>query len=260
MPAPPAGAGEPVAEAGPADVARAGTVTVSVSCAPTGGSVPAPPDAVSPAIDEGTTALREVVADDGSASGPAYRGTVRTAAAEDAEEPTDAEDLMDAGPTDGVGGEDAWTVDGACPEDSGGEGGSWSTTTTVPEPEEGSAAGAPPCPEPAPHGEAPVPGGAPVPDGAPAHREAPAPGEAPARGASCATEPACPEPVAPPGGTSAKKPCGGAAVEHGVRAGAGGAFTDSTPALVAGGLLLAGAGAAAAHRLRLRPRGDTGHR
>ncbi|MEU0071716.1 hypothetical protein ABZ027_19530 [Streptomyces sp. NPDC006332] len=42
----------------------------------------------------------------------------------------------------------------------------------------------------------------------------------------------------------------GAAVQHGVRAGEGGAFTDSTPALVAGGLLIAGALGAAVHRLR----------
>ncbi|WSQ13320.1 hypothetical protein OG604_39360 [Streptomyces sp. NBC_01231] len=44
-------------------------------------------------------------------------------------------------------------------------------------------------------------------------------------------------------------PCHGA-VQHGVRAGEGGAFTDSPPALVAGGLLIAGALGAAVHRLR----------
>ena len=36
---------------------------------------------------------------------------------------------------------------------------------------------------------------------------------------------------------------------QGVHAGAGGAFTDSVPALAAGGLLIAGAFGAAAHRL-----------
>ncbi|MFF0162091.1 hypothetical protein ACFYRY_31815 [Streptomyces sp. NPDC005263] len=44
----------------------------------------------------------------------------------------------------------------------------------------------------------------------------------------------------------------GAAVQHGVRAGEGGSFTGSTPALVAGGLLIAGALGAAVHRLRRR--------
>ncbi|MFD6925996.1 hypothetical protein ACFV99_38065 [Streptomyces sp. NPDC059944] len=41
-------------------------------------------------------------------------------------------------------------------------------------------------------------------------------------------------------------------VQQGVQAGRGGAFTDSVPALVAGGLLIAGAGCAAVHRLRNR--------
>lgn len=41
-------------------------------------------------------------------------------------------------------------------------------------------------------------------------------------------------------------------VQQGVDAGRGGAFTDSVPALVAGGLLIAGAGCATVHRLRNR--------
>ena len=39
-------------------------------------------------------------------------------------------------------------------------------------------------------------------------------------------------------------------VQRGVRAGEGGVFTDSVPALVTGGVLIAGALGAAAHRLR----------
>lgn len=46
--------------------------------------------------------------------------------------------------------------------------------------------------------------------------------------------------------------CGSAPVQRGVRAGEGGTFTDSVPALVAGGVLIAGALGAAAHRLRHR--------
>lgn len=47
--------------------------------------------------------------------------------------------------------------------------------------------------------------------------------------------------------------CAGAAViERGVRAGEGGTFTDSVPALVAGGVLIAGACGGAVYRLRRR--------
>ncbi|MFF9037498.1 hypothetical protein ACF090_18745 [Streptomyces sp. NPDC014892] len=45
-----------------------------------------------------------------------------------------------------------------------------------------------------------------------------------------------------------------APVQRGVHAGDGGAFTDSVPAMVAGGLLVAGALGAAVHRLRRRDR------
>ncbi|MGW1956028.1 hypothetical protein ACWCPI_25320 [Streptomyces sp. NPDC001920] len=46
--------------------------------------------------------------------------------------------------------------------------------------------------------------------------------------------------------------CADSAVEHGVRAGGGGAFTDSVPALIAGGLLIAAALGGAVHRLYRR--------
>ncbi|MBC9728705.1 hypothetical protein H8R17_29090 [Streptomyces sp. TRM68367] len=58
-----------------------------------------------------------------------------------------------------------------------------------------------------------------------------------------------------PHGTTA---CGGAGMPRGVRAGQGGAFTDSVPALVAGGLLIAGACGAAVHRLHRRGTGAHG--
>jgi hypothetical protein len=44
-------------------------------------------------------------------------------------------------------------------------------------------------------------------------------------------------------------PCADAPVPQGVHAGEGGAFTDSVPALAAGGLLIAGAFGAAVHRV-----------
>ncbi|MFJ5302852.1 hypothetical protein [Streptomyces sp. NPDC088350] len=49
--------------------------------------------------------------------------------------------------------------------------------------------------------------------------------------------------------------CGAAVIERGVRAGEGGTFTDSVPALVAGGVLIAGACGGAVYRLRRRTPG-----
>ncbi|MEV6957885.1 hypothetical protein AB0M97_01505 [Streptomyces sp. NPDC051207] len=46
------------------------------------------------------------------------------------------------------------------------------------------------------------------------------------------------------------KPCGGAVIQRGVRAGGGGAFTDSVPALAAGGVFIAAAVGGAVYRLR----------
>ncbi|MFF9488998.1 hypothetical protein [Streptomyces sp. NPDC014676] len=73
------------------------------------------------------------------------------------------------------------------------------------------------------------------------------------------SDPAAPEAVEPkalrPGPTGSRPtdpkgtPCPTAPAHQGVHAGAGGAFTDSVPALAAGGLLIAGAFGAAAHRV-----------
>ncbi|MFH8798927.1 hypothetical protein ACH4F6_04895 [Streptomyces sp. NPDC017936] len=77
--------------------------------------------------------------------------------------------------------------------------------------------------------------------------------------ASCAQDRPCPQDRAgAPCSGAAGKPCprghddsacATAPVQRGVHAGTGGTFDDSVPALVAGGLLIAGAFAAAAHRL-----------
>ncbi|MEU7722575.1 hypothetical protein [Streptomyces tibetensis] len=262
---------EPAAEVSPATVRPGGTLTVSVSCDPTDGPPPDSIDATSQAFDEGTVPLRLVTGNDDEVSGPAYRGTalISPASSEDdadveaenfeggpdaeAEDPawseaegedpatTDAEgenpkwseaEADDPATTDAEGenpartdvegedsawsdaeGEDsAWTVDGTCPAAPGGEGTPWSATFTV---TDGSA----------PH--------------KPSHR----PGRPPTR------EP-CPPP--PPHGEPQPIECGSAALQRGVRAGDGGAFTDSVPALVAGGVLIAGAFGAAVHRLRNR--------
>ncbi|MFJ4624104.1 hypothetical protein [Streptomyces sp. NPDC088812] len=84
-------------------------------------------------------------------------------------------------------------------------------------------------------------------------------------GTSCAPDEPCPkghdegcaaaEPSCPRGHDDPS--CGPPSVQHGVRAGAGGAFGVSVPALAAGGLLIAGALGAAGHRLcRRGPRED----
>ncbi|MEV8124270.1 hypothetical protein AB0P07_09145 [Streptomyces sp. NPDC085944] len=256
--------GQAAARVSPAAAAPGDTVTVSVSCGPTGGPAPATLDATSAAFEEGTVALRKVADDGGTASGPTYRGTARIAAADaaaeraetdsaDPEEPATPEGAAGTGEAaetgdwaeteEPAGAAGDWTVDGACPDASGGEAGDpWSATMRVPE-ESGAGTGAgatePGCQEAA----------------------APRAGSS-AHGTPCApAKPACPEPTAPGGESAAQgTPCGGASAEHGVRAGAGGTFGDSVPALVAGGVLIAGAAGAAAHRLRLHLRGEAGKR
>ncbi|PAZ17726.1 hypothetical protein CLM62_00720 [Streptomyces sp. SA15] len=63
-----------------------------------------------------------------------------------------------------------------------------------------------------------------------------------AHGKSCDTSHPCTE--------SHGDSCDGGVIPRGVRAGEGGSFTDSVPALVTGGLLIAGASGAAVYRLR----------
>ncbi|MFD7133517.1 hypothetical protein [Streptomyces sp. NPDC059894] len=83
-------------------------------------------------------------------------------------------------------------------------------------------------------------------------------------GTSCAPDTSCPKghdeecAAAEPCPRGHDDPsCGPPSVQHGVRAGAGGAFGVSVPALAAGGLLIAGALGAAGHRLcRRGPRED----
>ncbi|MEU2916256.1 hypothetical protein ACFYM3_42760 [Streptomyces massasporeus] len=200
---------EPAAEVGPATVQPGGTLTVSVSCDPTGGPPPDTVDATSEAFDEGTVPLQRVTGNDDEVSGPAYRGTARIASAENFE-----------GDPDAPAEDSAWSVEGTCPAAPGREGAIWSATFTVA------------------HGSGPH-----TPSHKPTHEPPYDPTRPPAH------KP-CPEP------SHHREPhhteCGGPPVQRGVRAGDGGAFTDSVPALVAGGVLIAGAFGAAAHRLRHR--------
>ncbi|MFJ5773027.1 hypothetical protein [Streptomyces sp. NPDC093094] len=173
----------PAAEVDPAVASPGGTVTVSVTCDPTGGSPPPAMDATSEAFDEGTVALNLVPTAVDPQAGPVYRGTALIASAAD----------LESDPA-GLGPDTAWTVDGTCPAAPGGQGKPWSATFTVTR-----TAPASPCPRP---------------------------------------QATCPPAPAP--------------VQHGVRAGEGGAFTDSVPALVVGGLFIAGAFGGAVYRLRRR--------
>ncbi|MFE6093144.1 hypothetical protein ACFQ7M_14290 [Streptomyces massasporeus] len=205
---------EPAAEVSPATVQPGGTLTVSVSCDPTGGPPPDTIDATSEAFDEGTVPLQRVTGNDDEVSGPAYRGTARIASAENFE-----------GDPDAPGEDSAWSVEGTCPAAPGGEGAIWSATFTV------TAGSDPHKPSHKPTHEPPY-----DPTHAPTHKPCPEP--------SHHWMPKAPE--------AHPTECGEAPVRRGVRAGDGGAFTDSVPALVAGGVLIAGAFGAAAHRLRHR--------
>ncbi|MGW0288556.1 hypothetical protein [Streptomyces tuirus] len=220
---------EPAAEVSPATVQPGGTLTVSVSCDPTGGPPPDSIDATSQAFDEGTVPLQKVTGNDDEVSGPAYRGTARIASAENFE-----------GDPDAPGEDSAWSVEGTCPAAPGGEGATWSATFTVA------------------HGSGPH-----KPSHKPTHEppydptlEPPYdPAHEPPYDPTHPTHKPCPEPShhwTPKAPGTHPTECGEAPVRRGVRAGDGGAFTDSVPALVAGGVLIAGAFGAAAHRLRHR--------
>lgn len=165
----------PAAEVSPRTVAPGGTVTVSVSCGPLGGTAPKSIDAHSQAFEHGTAKLHLVKGKNkDEAAGPAYRGTARIAPATHFK---DASHFKDGG-SDKAGPTSEWSVDGTCPAPPGAEEAEWSATFTV-------------------------------------SRD-------------------------------------GSRHPHGVRAGEGGAFTDSPAALAAGGLLIAGALGAGVHKLLRR--------
>ncbi|MFJ8941886.1 hypothetical protein ACIRG4_01090 [Streptomyces sp. NPDC102395] len=216
---------------------------------------------------------------------PATALTVPVAADGAGDPPADAPDGT-ASPPAGS----AWKVDGVCPAPPGGRGAPWSAGFDITE--GGSDAGVPTCPEgkACTPPSAPCEGKACTPPSAPCEEDHPdACGaretcaespqdakdpEAPDTDEPCADRESCADGQGEEGDAERGRPCGtprpapcpdhtrgagprddacaGAAVQHGVRAGAGGAFTDSVPALAAGALLIAGAFGAAVHRLRRR--------
>jgi hypothetical protein len=219
---------DPGAEVSPTTGSPGGSVTVSVSCESTGGKAPDTIDATSQAFEEGTVQLRHVPGNDEATAGAAYRGTARIAS---------AADIEGAGP-DAVGPDGA---DGAGPDAVGpdtvppeygpeGDGSDAVDPESVPDPVGGGSAWTVDghCPAP--------PGGKGKPWKATFHVGRGAGGGSSGR----------------PCGQAHGDDCGGGAVQHGVEAGAGGAFTDSVPALAAGGVLIAAALGGAAYRLWLR--------
>ncbi|MFG2786174.1 hypothetical protein [Streptomyces sp. NPDC048419] len=229
---------DPGAEVSPSTVSPGGSVTVSVSCEATDGEAPATIDATSDAFDEGTVQLQRVPGNDDKAAGPAYRGTARISSADDF--------AADDGP-DGAAAQDAAsTVDGTCPAAPGGKGKPWRATFHANHGGGGSG-GAVPGDDgsavPGGDGSGVVPGGG---DG----------GVAPG-GDTGGVVPGGGGGDVVPGGDGAGRPCrepsagpcADAPAEHGVQAGEGGTFTDSMPALVGGGILIAGALGAAVYRL-----------
>jgi hypothetical protein len=254
----PGASADPAAEVSPGTAAPGGSVTVSVTCDPLGAPAPQTVDASSQAFEEGAVQLALVPGND-ELTGPAYRGTARIAPASDL-----------AAPSDGGGTESPWNVDGTCPAPPDGEGTPWSATFDVSGEEHGTSGLTGPA-GPAGPSDPSVP---------------PGPSCVPAHGSTCETEQPCGQdhtytcaphtPHTPPAPPTPHPSCGhgqpwqshsaaphghsctGAPVHHGVRAGAGGTFTDSVPALAAGALLIAGALGAAVHRL-VRRRDPQGH-
>ncbi|MEU3947573.1 hypothetical protein [Streptomyces sp. NPDC029526] len=279
--APAASAAEPHAEISPGSARPGGSVTVTVTCAPTGGPAPQTLQAASEAFTGGAVTLSLLPGEE--SAGPTYEGTATLPDA------THFARAGAAGPGTGTAGE--------VPEPPGGEIPPPDSVPEIPDPEPGAEdeplgafPGIPDAPldesdvsddisddfsedfsedlsveldeevSEAPealsapgggirwtvHGTCPAApggkgtpwsvtftvtvhsGGTPTPTHTPTRTPAPQPTPCPGhRGGHCPA-------TTPPGG---------------VHAGDGGAFTDSVPALAAGGLLIAGAFGAAAHRV-----------
>ena len=267
---------DPASEVSPTTAAPGGTVTVSVSCESTGGEAPATMEATSQAFDEGTVQLQRVAGNDERAAGVTYRGTARIASATELQDGGPATVGPDTAAPDAAAPEDTAIPDAAVPDAVGPD--SASPEAADPDAVGPDAVGPDQVPTDAvgpdnvpPDAAAPDAVG---PDSVPTNAVRPdsvAPGAVTADSAWTVNG-TCP---AAPGGHGAAwsatfkvdlgahgsptcgeqqrtDGCGTAPVQRGVRAGEGGTFTDSVPALVAGGVLIAGAFGAAAHRLRHR--------
>ncbi|MEY9995690.1 hypothetical protein ABIE67_007722 [Streptomyces sp. V4I8] len=281
---------EPTAEVSPGSVSPGDSVTVSVSCDPLGGTAPATLDATSQAFEEGTVELKRVSGNDEKEAGPAYSGTARIPPADNVEGDPDAVGSDSAWTVDGTcpaaaggegtpwsatlrvaldsgggpGAKDAGTdggmdggtgagqeggTDGGMGGSAGGQGGMEGGQDGV----EGGQGGIEGGQGGTEGGQGGIEGGRGGIEGGQGG------GQGWMEGGSGATDGGgqhCADPrsdipesdMAEPGG--AETDCADEATHHGVRAGSGGTFTDSVPALVTGGFLIAGAAGGAVYRLR----------
>ncbi|KUO05915.1 hypothetical protein [Streptomyces caeruleatus] len=283
---------EPAAEVSPGNVAPGGSVTVSVSCDPADGSAPATLDATSQAFEDGTVELKRVFGNDDKSAGPAYSGTARIPPAENVEGDPDAvgshsawtvdgtcpaaagaegrpwsatftvardsgggtggKDAGDDGGKDGGkgGGEEGGVEGGGTDAGAGGSDGGRGGVDGGQGGIDGGQGGGMEDVEGG--GQGGMEGGSGGTDGGGRHCADPRSGmTGPGMTGPGMTGPGVTGPgVTGPG--KAETDCADEAEHHGVRAGSGGTFTDSVPALVAGGFLIAGAAGGAVYRLRRR--------
>ncbi|MEU6543109.1 hypothetical protein [Streptomyces sp. NPDC046859] len=252
---------DPTAEVGPASVTPGGSVTVSVTCDPVDGAAPATLDAVSQAFEDGTVQLQRVSGGEGADAGPVYRGAAQISPAENFE-----------GDPDAAGPESDWTVDGTCPAAAGTEGSEWSAPLTVALEGGAGGSGSEADTLAADSGEEEAAASTLT-----APRETGEGGKGDHGGGDCSGSSwdgtgqwgdsggGTSRPEVSGSGTAEEKWKGGKtrpdpcetpaapvdpAVPGGVKAGQGGVFTDSVPALVGGGVLIAGAAGGAVYRLR----------
>ncbi|MGW0711652.1 hypothetical protein ACWD4G_37835 [Streptomyces sp. NPDC002643] len=232
---------ESEAQADPHTVLPGADVTISVACDPTGAAAPETIDAASQAFERGTVTLQRLPGGDASTAGPSYQGTARIAPAADFEARPDA-----------MGGPTEWAVDGLCPAASGGQEKQWSAAFTV---EPGSDPNQPahqPLDDYSTH--------QPPAQSDPYANDQPSATPDPYAKDHSSGQPdpyAKEHPPAQPDHHGTSQPDHRAThtpapVQRGVEAGGGGAFTDSVPAMVAGGLLIVGALGAGVQRLRDR--------
>ncbi|WP_328844300.1 hypothetical protein [Streptomyces sp. NBC_00258] len=239
-----AAAANPGAEVSPRTVVPGGTVTVSVSCEPTGGPAPETIDATSQAFEHGTVQLTRTGGEEDAAGGPAYSGTARIAPAANFEEGgSDAVGKDGAAGSDDAAGKDSdWSVDGTCPAAPGGQGKQWSASFTASR--DGSREGS--------HDDGTHDGSRDDGTHDGSRDDGTHDGSRDDGTHDGSRDDGSHDSSRDEGSRDEGSRDDGAAVQRGVHAGEGGTFTDSTIALVTGGVLIAGAAGAAVHRLRRR--------
>ncbi|MFI9804767.1 hypothetical protein ACIHEJ_10435 [Streptomyces sp. NPDC052301] len=272
-------AGAALALTGTGAVAAPAADTPPVACDTVPGPALAPLDDESAALEDGTVQPSPAAGTAGRAAGPPYRGTVRTAAGRPATGPSDT------GPSD-TGPDSVPTADGTCPPAPGAareQTGAPYTPTHGDDDADGACTAGKQCDDdthqggdtgaacgegrqPCQDGGAQCRDGQACPERSPCKAGAQCSGDDGHQGCTkpesctdddhgCAASDAAPCPdehtCGAPHDTDGCAPAG---VEHGVQAGQGGSYDPSIPALVAGGVLITIACAAAGYRLYGRRR------